>query len=276
MSGSALLVPLYVYPFEGAWQPLYDAIAAHPHAQFLVVVNPYNGPGPDALPDANYCREIPKLRSHSNVAVFGYVHVQWAQRQLDTVLQDVETYAAWPKQQNHPHQPLQVDGIFVDETPFAGDAPTLDFLGSLTSMVHRNWPSNDTSGDTPAAWIPVGGTARTPTVSYTLSHGATIPHLTRRFVSFDYCSPCLVIYQVCSCVRKHNHLHHRCSATLHQVLSRLRRRTFASDTLQTLSRVAACRISSMSLYVRQWSLESLITVLNRISAIRLRHDTCAM
>ena len=187
MAGSALLVPLYVYPFEGAWQPLYDAIAAHPQTQFLVVVNPYNGPGPDALPDANYCREVPKLRSHSNVAVFGYVHVQWAQRQLDTVLQDVETYAAWPYQHNHPHGPLQVDGIFVDETPFAADARTLDFLGRLTSMVRQNWPSHDTSGDTPTVWNP----ARTPKVRYTLSlrrHGSILRDASFFVVpvSFDY------------------------------------------------------------------------------------------
>lgn len=167
MSGSAVLVPLYVYPFEGAWQPLYDALAAHPRTQFLVVVNPGNGPGPASLPDANYCREIPKLRSHSNAVVFGYVHVQWAQRSLDAVLQDVETYAAWPSQPSQT-APLRVDGIFVDETPTAADARTLDFLGSLTSRVHRLWsasPTHATSGDTPAVATPVAaGTARTPTV----------------------------------------------------------------------------------------------------------------
>ena len=165
MSDAAVLVPLYIYPFEGAWQPLYDAIAAHPRTQFLVVVNPGNGPGPASLPDANYCREIPKLRSQPNVAVFGYVHVQWAQRDLDTVLHDVEIYEAWPN-----HDPtMAVDGIFVDETPTAADAPTVAFLGSLTSLVHRIWPSN--SGDSPAAPTPgpgPGAGTELPTVRYSL------------------------------------------------------------------------------------------------------------
>lgn len=153
-SDAAVLVPLYIYPFEGAWQPLYDAIAAHPRTQYLVVVNPGNGPGPGSLPDANYCREIPKLRSQPNVAVYGYVHVQWAQRDLETVLHDVEIYQAWP---NH-DATMAVDGIFVDETPTAADAPTVAFLGSLTSLVHRIWPNasgDSTSGDSPVAPTPV-------------------------------------------------------------------------------------------------------------------------
>lgn len=183
MSTTAILVPLYVYPFEGAWQPLFDAITAHPDTQFLVVINPGNGPGPAALPDANYCREIPKLRSHSNVTVFGYVHVQWAQRQFDAVLQDVETYAAWPDQPNYPHEPVQIDGIFIDETPTAADARTLEYLGCLASMIHRIWPSHDTSGDTPAAWTPVHGIGTMPTVRYTLSHPQSCLILPARLLS---------------------------------------------------------------------------------------------
>jgi len=149
MAASSVLVPLYVYPFPGAWQPLYDAITAHPRTQFLVVINPGNGPGPAPLPDANYCREIPKLRSHSNVAVFGYVHVVWLQRDLDSVSTDVETYAAWPSQD----PTMAVDGIFVDEAPIRADAHTVTYLGSLTNLVHRCWPKRCAylaSGDSPA------------------------------------------------------------------------------------------------------------------------------
>jgi hypothetical protein len=146
MAASTVIVPLYIYPQPGAWQPLYEAIAAYPETYFLVIVNPGNGPGPDVLPDANYEREIPKLRSHSNVSVYGYVHVQWAKRDLEKVLRDVEIYTLWPKihapQAKKDAEPLAVDGIFVDETPTAADNHTVAFLGSLTSMVRQNWPES--------------------------------------------------------------------------------------------------------------------------------------
>lgn len=160
MPSSAVLVPLYVYPFPGAWTPLYEAITANPSTRFLVVINPGNGPGPSPLPDANYCHEIPKLRSHPNVTVYGYVYVNWARRDLQDVRRDVEMYAAWPEHASKPASAsslpssatssaehsdtalLAVDGIFVDETPVQPgvEGHSVAFLGSLTSLVHRIWP----------------------------------------------------------------------------------------------------------------------------------------
>lgn len=176
MPSSAVLVPLYIYPFPGAWTPLYHAIEANPSTQFLVIINPGNGPGPSSLPDANYCHEIPKLRSHSNVAVFGYVHVSWGRRDLDEVRRDVEIYAAWPEHQHDTFQPpcqdqnvsdtrLAIDGIFVDETPILAHEHEVSFLGSLTSLVHSIWPSIPalTSG-TPVSDL--DSAAKVPTVSY--------------------------------------------------------------------------------------------------------------
>ena len=44
-SSTSVLLPLYVYPSPGVWNPVFDAITAHPNVLFYVVVNPDSGPG---------------------------------------------------------------------------------------------------------------------------------------------------------------------------------------------------------------------------------------
>lgn len=153
MPSSAILVPLYIYPLPGAWNPLYDVIEAYPDTQFQLIINPHNGPGPGLLPDANYCREIPKLRSHPNVVVYGYVNVVWANRDLDEVCKDVEIYAAWPQHHRAQHDTTQpphqdqdvsgvligIDGLFVDETPIEAGEHEKNFLGTLKNLVESHF-----------------------------------------------------------------------------------------------------------------------------------------
>ncbi|CAI7667576.1 unnamed protein product [Penicillium manginii] len=130
---SKVFVPLYVYPAPGAWSPLEDVISTHPDVNFTVVINPGNGPGPNSLPDANYTREIPKLASHANVRLLGYVHTTYAQRNISLVQKDIETYAAWPTNSSNPD--LAVRGIFFDETPQAYSAHSLAYLQNMTDLV---------------------------------------------------------------------------------------------------------------------------------------------
>lgn len=100
---------------------------------FTVVINPGNGPGPNSLPDANYTREIPKLASHANVRLLGYVHTTYATRNISLVRKDIETYAAWPKVASNTS--LAVRGIFFDETPQAYSANSVAYLQNLTDLV---------------------------------------------------------------------------------------------------------------------------------------------
>lgn len=44
VSSTAVLLPLYVYPGDGAWNSVYKAIAVNPSVPFYVVVNPDDGP----------------------------------------------------------------------------------------------------------------------------------------------------------------------------------------------------------------------------------------
>ncbi|KAL4918811.1 Spherulation-specific family 4 [Aspergillus aurantiobrunneus] len=132
-----VFVPLYVYPAPGAWDPLVNVISAHRDVNFTVVVNPGSGPGPNPLPDGNYTREIPRLTSHDNVRVLGYVATTYARRNISLVRNDIETYAAWPTTSADPK--LAVRGIFFDETPQQYDAENMAYLEDLTSIV-RNTP----------------------------------------------------------------------------------------------------------------------------------------
>jgi hypothetical protein len=104
---------------------------------FTVVINPGSGPGPNALPDANYTREIPKLGSFENVRLLGYVATTYAKRNISLVRRDIETYAAWPTNSSNPA--LAVRGIFFDETPQQYDEDALAYLQELTDVV-KNTP----------------------------------------------------------------------------------------------------------------------------------------
>jgi hypothetical protein len=104
---------------------------------FTVVINPGSGPGPDALPDANYTREIPRLGSFENVRLLGYVATTYAKRNISLVRRDIETYAAWPTNSSNPD--LAVEGIFFDETPQQYDEDALAYLQELTDVV-KNTP----------------------------------------------------------------------------------------------------------------------------------------
>jgi Spherulation-specific family 4 len=111
------------------------SIAAYPNVSFTVVINPFNGPGLDDLPDENYQREIPKLTSHPNVRVVGYVHTIWAKRDLALVCKDIEKYAQWPECSGIPG--LKVTGVFVDETPNIYDAEAEAYLAMLRTHVKK-------------------------------------------------------------------------------------------------------------------------------------------
>jgi len=108
-------------------------VATHPNVNFTVVINPGNGPGPNALPDANYTREIPRLASYDNVRLLGYVPTTYTNRDIGLVRRDVETYAGWPI--NGSNQDLAVQGIFFDETPQEYDDRALGYLQELRGMV---------------------------------------------------------------------------------------------------------------------------------------------
>ena len=111
-------------------------ISTYPEVNFTVIVNPHNGPGATPIPDRNYTSEIPKLTAHRNVRVLGYVATTYATRDVNAVLQDVDTYSAWSTHSSIPG--LSVNGIFFDETPMHFNHTQFDYLEQLYEAVKRS------------------------------------------------------------------------------------------------------------------------------------------
>jgi len=130
---SAILVPLYVYPAQGAWDPLITAIESHPELNFTIVVNPASGPGAGSGPDANYTREIPRLNAHANARAVGYVSTDYSKRDINAVLNDIAVYSGWSE--NATVNGLGVRGIFLDETPSQYDAASAEFFETIAASI---------------------------------------------------------------------------------------------------------------------------------------------
>ncbi|KAF2201230.1 hypothetical protein GQ43DRAFT_463341 [Delitschia confertaspora ATCC 74209] len=111
----SVILPLYVYPWPGQWDPLYTAAKKHPSVDFTVIINPCSGSCTGNLPDQYYQSEIPKLKTYRNIRTLGYVATNYTNKAIEEVLEEVQTYAEWGKHSNNTK--LRVDGIFFDETP---------------------------------------------------------------------------------------------------------------------------------------------------------------
>ncbi|CAO2657841.1 Nn.00g071010.m01.CDS01 [Neocucurbitaria sp. VM-36] len=131
MDGS-VIVPLYVYPSVGAWDPVYDMASSYPRVQFTAIVNVHNGPGEGALPSAEYAHAIGTLNSLNNVRTIGYVATTWCTRNLSSVLDDIGAYSFWGDY----NQSLAVNGIFVDETPTQYTPDYVSYLQTISYAIH--------------------------------------------------------------------------------------------------------------------------------------------
>ncbi|KAG9511885.1 hypothetical protein KCV07_g9846, partial [Aureobasidium melanogenum] len=120
-----IALPLYVYPSDGSWQPLYDALNAFPEVVFDVIINPNSGPG-GSPPDSNYVANISALNTYENVNMFGYVHTSYGSRLFSDIAVDIDTYESWSAFETHN---IALGGIFVDETPASVDC--FDYVNDI-------------------------------------------------------------------------------------------------------------------------------------------------
>lgn len=107
---------------------------------FTIIINPFNGPGLDDLPDEGYQKAITALTCHANVRVLGYVHTTWARRDIGLVCKDIDKYGQWPERSGNPG--LKVTGIFVDETPTEYSVGSESYLAKLGKRV-KEMPGGD-------------------------------------------------------------------------------------------------------------------------------------
>jgi hypothetical protein len=143
---------LTVTSYYTVWKILTScySVKAHPSVNFTVIINPESGPGSGSLPDEAYLAEVPKLNAYDNVRTVGYVKTGWADNDLNTVVAEVNTYAAWSVKADNPL--MSVDGIFFDESPSEGNATKREWLTTATQAV------KDADGfgadQTVGTWIP--------------------------------------------------------------------------------------------------------------------------
>ncbi|EPS41031.1 hypothetical protein H072_5083 [Dactylellina haptotyla CBS 200.50] len=144
---TAILIPLYLYPTPGAWDPLYQVITTYPNQPFTVIVNPNSGPGDSQFPDANYIAGVAKLNSFKNVRTIGYVHVSYVARHLADVCADITKYAGWA---SYKTANIAVSGIFVDEAPSevgAGNA-NLIYMENVRGAISKAFAATGKDGFT--------------------------------------------------------------------------------------------------------------------------------
>lgn len=109
----SIAIPLYLYPSPEAWTPIFALLDKNPTVHLNLIVNPASGPG-GSVPDAAYIKHVAALNTYSNVTTYGYVHVSWAERQIQDVFEDISRWADWTA---YSQADIHVDGIFVDEAP---------------------------------------------------------------------------------------------------------------------------------------------------------------
>jgi hypothetical protein len=131
-----VVVPLYMYPLKGSWDPLFEAARAHPEVSFIAIVNPSSGPGKETLPDASYLMALREMSGIDNIRSLGYVHCSYGRRPLEEVTKDVDVYRLW---NSNPDHAIRVQGIFFDEAP--SDPENVDYMGQAASHVHKTWQS---------------------------------------------------------------------------------------------------------------------------------------
>ncbi len=117
-----ILIPLYIYPTNGAWQELIDIKNNNPNISITAIVNPSNGHFDSE--DSNYTKAIKELKS-ANIRVVGYVSTLYGERDIDEAIADIDAWSRIYKSSG-------VSGIFFDEV--SRDIAYLDYYANLTNQ----------------------------------------------------------------------------------------------------------------------------------------------
>ncbi|KAH7720219.1 cell surface spherulin 4-like protein [Aphelenchoides avenae] len=135
-AATSVLLPLYVYPSNGGWDPVYAAVSANPSVDFLVVVNPDSGPGAGTYPNSDYVTGIAKLNSYSNVKTIGYVHTTYGKDPTSVIEKNITKYAGWS---DYTSQNIAVQGIFFDETN--SSSAVNSYMQTVSEFAYNTIPS---------------------------------------------------------------------------------------------------------------------------------------
>ncbi|KAL9116847.1 MAG: hypothetical protein Q9187_006622 [Circinaria calcarea] len=144
-TATSILLPLYIYPLSGAWDPVFNAIASTPSVHWQVIVNPNSGPGPaNTYPNSDYITAINRLNSYRNVETVGYVSTNYTNRPYSEVTADIQTYAYWATYTATTAN-ISMNGIFFDETPSANLAPLIQYMSNASTFAYDTIPTPATT-----------------------------------------------------------------------------------------------------------------------------------
>lgn len=152
-----VLVPLYIYPNPGTWDPLFNAAKANPNVTFQVVVNPNSGPGEGSCPDTNFINVTSHLNAIPNIQTLAYVHTAdrydcgpdgtWicpCSRPASELETEITTYQNWPTADcsTDNTKDIHIGGIFFDESPSLANCT--DYMSEVTSFAKNTLTNGNT------------------------------------------------------------------------------------------------------------------------------------
>ena len=105
LEATQIILPLYSYPTNSEWPGVEAALANYPGVEFILIINPSNGPG---TLTSEWEVAISTLKGYSNALVVGYVDTVQTSRSIGDVEGDVSSYASWPAD-------CRPSGIFFDD-----------------------------------------------------------------------------------------------------------------------------------------------------------------
>ena len=131
-STSGVLIAMYIYPTNPAWNQVEQIHTAHPGSNIDIIANVNSGPGTAVNPD--YTTGITNMRS-AGINVLGYVFTSYCSRPLNIVEQEI---ARWV--QFYPN----VNGILLDQMQnqpnhlhlCAQNVPSTQYYALATQFAH--------------------------------------------------------------------------------------------------------------------------------------------
>ena len=77
-----VILPMYSYPTNSEWSGVEAALANYPGVQFILIINPDNGPGQLT---SEWSSAVSTLKTYSNALVVGYIDTVGTSRTVSEV-----------------------------------------------------------------------------------------------------------------------------------------------------------------------------------------------
>lgn len=132
---TGIIIPLYTWPGNNAWDAVFKSIAAHPSTTFYLIINPNSGPGTTEYPDDAFITSVSKLNSYPNTHLLGYTLTDYGARPRAKVESEIAMYAKWS---SYTGKNISLSGIFFDVASNGQDRSQLEYYQQVSSTAKRS------------------------------------------------------------------------------------------------------------------------------------------